>query len=101
MRPSAGSALAGEREYAFKHALTREVAYGSLPFARRARLHAGFAEWLERTGRAVDEHASLLAHHYAEAAASERVDLAWPDEPERASELRSRALLWLRRAADA
>ncbi|MGH3029601.1 MAG: hypothetical protein ACRDNE_02325, partial [Gaiellaceae bacterium] len=42
-----------------------------------------------------------LAHHYAEAAASERVDLAWPDEPERASELRSRALLWLRRAADA
>ena len=99
--PSAGSALAGEREYAFKHALTREVAYGSLPFARRARLHAGFAEWLERTGRAVDEHAPLLAHHYAEAAASERVDLAWPAEPERASELRSRALLWLRRAADA
>jgi DNA-binding SARP family transcriptional activator len=101
VRPSAGSELAGEREYVFKHALTREVAYGSLPFARRARLHAGFAEWLERTGRAVDEHAPLLAHHYAEAAAPERVELAWPGEPERASELRSRALLWLRRAAEA
>ena len=30
----------GEREYAIKHALTREVAYASLPKARRARLHA-------------------------------------------------------------
>lgn len=99
--PSAGSSLPGEREYAFKHALTREVAYGTLPFARRARLHAGFAEWLERTGRADDEHAPLLAHHYAEAAAPEQVDLAWPDEPLRASELRSRALVWLRRAAEA
>ena len=98
--PSAGSSLPGEREFAFKHALTREVAYGTLPFARRARLHSGFAEWLERTGRADDEHAPLLAHHYAEAAAPEQVDLAWPDEPERARELRSRALVWLRRAAD-
>jgi DNA-binding SARP family transcriptional activator len=98
---SAGSALAGEREYAFKHALTREVAYGSVPFARRARLHAGFAEWLERTGRAIDEHAPLLAHHYAEAAAPERVELAWPDDPQRAQELRARAVAWLGRAADA
>jgi DNA-binding SARP family transcriptional activator len=101
VHPSAGSVLAGEREYAFKHALTREVAYGSIPFARRARLHAGFAEWLERTGRAVDEHAPLLAHHYAAAAAPEQADLAWPDEPERAAELRGRAVSWLRRAAEA
>ena len=42
--------MAGEREYAIKHALTREVAYAGLPKARRARLHAAFAAWLERLG---------------------------------------------------
>jgi DNA-binding SARP family transcriptional activator/class 3 adenylate cyclase len=31
------SSLGGERELVFKHALTREVAYASLPLARRAR----------------------------------------------------------------
>ncbi|HEY7003130.1 MAG TPA: adenylate/guanylate cyclase domain-containing protein [Gaiellaceae bacterium] len=31
-----GSAIEGEREYAVKHAVTREVAYGSIPKARRA-----------------------------------------------------------------
>ena len=40
------SSLAGEAEYAVRHALTREVAYGSIPKGRRARLHLGFAEWL-------------------------------------------------------
>ena len=39
IRQRAGSSLAGEVEYAFKHALTREVAYGSLTKARRAQLH--------------------------------------------------------------
>ncbi len=33
VRRRAGSSLAGEREYVIKHALTREVAYGSLPKA--------------------------------------------------------------------
>src|SRR5829696_2502257 len=36
-----------EPELVFKHALTRDVAYGSLPKASRARLHAAFARWLE------------------------------------------------------
>src|SRR4029450_11499325 len=40
----------GGREYAFRHSVTREVAYGSLPKARRARLHAAFATWLQRVG---------------------------------------------------
>ena len=38
--PSAGSRLAGEREYAFKHVLIRDVAYSMLPKAVRARKHA-------------------------------------------------------------
>ncbi len=93
------STLGGEREFVFKHALTREVAYGALPLARRARLHARVAEWLERTGADAEEHASLLAHHYAEAAAPTVANLAWPDEEARTAELRDRAIRWLRRAA--
>src|SRR5207249_5288468 len=59
------SSIAGEHEVAFKHAVTREVAYASLPKAKRARFHAGVAAWLERLGEGRDEHAKLLAHHYA------------------------------------
>jgi predicted ATPase len=55
------SSVGGEHEFVFKHALIREVAYGSLPVARRARLHARAAEWLERIGTGADEHAALLA----------------------------------------
>jgi tetratricopeptide (TPR) repeat protein len=94
------SSLEGEREHVFKHALTREVAYGTLPLARRAWLHAGFAEWLERAGGGRDDHAPLLAHHYAQAAEPEHADLAWQDDLERAAALRSRAVDWLRRAGE-
>jgi predicted ATPase len=45
VRRRPGSSIAGHDEYAIKHALTREVAYASLPKARRARLHAAFADW--------------------------------------------------------
>ena len=100
IRRRAGSSIAGDREYAIKHALTREVAYASLPKARRARLHAGFARWLERTGEGRDEDAPLLAHHYAEAVRPDDIDLAWGGEGGELDELRVRALAWLRRAAE-
>ncbi|HEV8603466.1 MAG TPA: AAA family ATPase, partial [Gaiellaceae bacterium] len=77
VRRRAGSTIAGETEYAFKHQLTREVAYAGLPKAKRARLHANFAGWLERFGGGRDEHAPLLAHHYAEAVRPADADLAW------------------------
>jgi len=100
IRPRSGSSIPGQREYAIKHALTREVAYASLPRARRARLHAGFAAWLERfAAGSGDEYAPLLAHHYAEAVRPEDVDLAWPGEEAELSMLREKAVLWLRRAA--
>jgi hypothetical protein len=94
------SSMAGEREYVIKHALTREVAYASIPKARRARLHAEFAEWLERVGRGRDEHASLLAYHFAEAVRSEDVDIAWTDAEEAFEAFRFKAIRWLRRAAE-
>jgi class 3 adenylate cyclase len=100
IRRRAGSSLAGEQEYVIKHALTREVAYESLLKAKRAPLHAGFAEWLEHHGEGGDEHASLLAHHYAEAIRPEDLDLAWFGRAEEAGRLRVKALVWLRRAAE-
>ncbi|MDQ4107909.1 MAG: AAA family ATPase [Actinomycetota bacterium] len=99
IRRRPGSSIAGEREYAIKHALTREVAYAGLPKARRAKLHAAFARWLERIGEGRDEDAALLAHHYAEAVRPDDADLAWAGERGELATLRAHALTWLRRAA--
>jgi tetratricopeptide (TPR) repeat protein len=53
-----------DREYAFKHALTHEVAYGSLPQERRRALHAHIVEALEAfAGDRVAEHVERLAYH--------------------------------------
>jgi class 3 adenylate cyclase len=100
IRRRAGSTIAGETEYAFKHQLTREVAYAGLPKVKRARLHAAFASWLERFGDRRDEHAPLLAHHYAEAVRPSEVDLAWAGAEEEVERLSSLAVFWLRRAAE-
>ena len=100
IRRRSGPSLAGEREFAFKHALTREVAYASVPRARRAQLHARFAAWVERVAGARDEHAPYLAHHYAEAVRPQDADLAWADRPEELARLRGEAVAWLRRAGE-
>jgi hypothetical protein len=100
VRRRSGSSLVGEREYVIKHALTREVAYASLPKAKRAQLHAAFATWLERTGEGRDEHASLLAHHYTESVRPEDLDLAWSGRGDEVDALREKAVSWSRRAAD-
>ena len=101
IRLRSGSSIPGQREYAIKHALTREVAYASLPRARRARLHAGFAAWLERlAGESADEYAPLLAHHYAEAVRPEDVDLAWSGNDAELVKLQESAVVWLRRSAE-
>jgi class 3 adenylate cyclase len=100
IRRRPGSSLEGETEYAFKHAITREVAYESVPKAKRARLHAEFAEWIERRMGTRDEAAPMLSHHYAAAVDPEDADLAWGGEPERLEALRLQAMRWLRRAGD-
>jgi class 3 adenylate cyclase len=100
VRRRPGSSLEAEREFVFKHALTREVAYRTLTTRERALLHADFARWLERRGAGRDEDAPLLAHHYAEAVRPETADLVWGDEPSRYEELRASAVRWLRRAAE-
>ena len=53
-----------EHEYTFKHALTHEVAYGSLLLERRRVLHARIVEALEAlAGDRVAEQVERLAHH--------------------------------------
>ncbi len=59
------SSIPGQREYSFKHVLTRDVAYESLPRAERGSAHAETAAWIEETsGDRAGELAELLAHHY-------------------------------------
>jgi class 3 adenylate cyclase/tetratricopeptide (TPR) repeat protein len=53
-----------EREYTFKHALTHEVAYGSLLQERRRVLHARIVETLETLyANRLAEQVDRLAHH--------------------------------------
>ncbi|HEX9824850.1 MAG TPA: AAA family ATPase, partial [Actinomycetota bacterium] len=94
------SAMPDDREYSFKHAVIRDVAYAGIPKSRRARLHAAFAEWLEDFGNGNDALAPMLAHHYAEAAAPDLADLAWAGREEDLAGLRAHASSWLRRAAE-
>jgi class 3 adenylate cyclase/tetratricopeptide (TPR) repeat protein len=87
------SSVEGEDEYAFRHVLVRDVAYGQLPRAERADRHVAAAAWLESLGRAED-HADLLAHHYASA-----LDLARAAGGD-AAPLADRALAAFRAAGD-
>ena len=53
-----------EVEYAFKHPLTQEVAYGTQLAEKRARTHARVARALEEAAPdKLEERAALLAHH--------------------------------------
>ncbi len=62
------SSIAGETQYAFLHALVRDVAYGQIPRAERAEKHRRAAEWLASlAGDRTEDHAEMLANHYHEA----------------------------------
>ena len=81
--PRQSSSLAGQTEFAFKHALLRDVAYASLPAAQRARGHADVAEWLEEISQdRVGEVMELVAYHYAAAADGWDADPGDPGEAE-------------------
>jgi class 3 adenylate cyclase/tetratricopeptide (TPR) repeat protein len=68
LRRERRSAVAGERQYAFRHVLVRDVAYGQLPRAQRADKHRRAAEWLEALSPdRAEDRAELLAHHYSAA----------------------------------
>ena len=64
------SAMGGMREFAFKHALTRDVVYSTLPRPERRDLHRRVAEWIQDAARDRGvEAAELAAFHYGQALA--------------------------------
>jgi class 3 adenylate cyclase/tetratricopeptide (TPR) repeat protein len=73
IRRRSASRLEGEVEFAFKHALIRDVAYSILPRVTRRERHATVARFLEElAGDRVGEVASLLAHHWEQAGQIDR-----------------------------
>ena len=68
VRSRLSSALGEEPEYIFKHVLTRDVAYDTLPRRDRSAAHASIARWLEDTlGERAREFLELLSYHWFEA----------------------------------
>jgi class 3 adenylate cyclase/tetratricopeptide (TPR) repeat protein len=63
----AQSQVDGDVEFAFKHVLIRDVAYGTLPRGSRRDLHAAVARFLEETLTDPAALGWLLAHHWREA----------------------------------
>ena len=79
VHPSARSRFPGEDEFAFRHELTREAAYGALTDDDRKRGHMRAGVWLEQCGEDV---AVVLAEHFDRGGAP------------------GRAVLWYTRAAE-
>jgi tetratricopeptide (TPR) repeat protein len=53
-----------EPTFRFRHILIRDVAYATLPKARRADLHRGVAEWLRAwAGERIEEFVEIEAYH--------------------------------------
>jgi len=68
VRPARRSSMAGQAEYAFAHALIREVCYAQIPRAERAQRHRRAAAWIEAmAGERAADHAEILAAHYTAA----------------------------------
>jgi class 3 adenylate cyclase/tetratricopeptide (TPR) repeat protein len=68
VRPIRDPSMRGQEEYAFVHALVRDVAYGQIARDDRAEMHQAAATWIEAVSgeRGVDV-AELLAYHLGEA----------------------------------
>jgi tetratricopeptide (TPR) repeat protein len=68
VRSARESSVKDQAEYAFWHALVRDVAYSQIPRRDRIAKHVAAAEWIEgMAGDRVSDHAELLAHHYESA----------------------------------
>ena len=72
IRREAVSRIRGDQQFAFKHALIREVAYQRLPRAARRDRHTAVAEFLEEMTGEMGQSEEALAHHWREAGDTER-----------------------------
>jgi class 3 adenylate cyclase len=72
IRREAVSRIRGDQQYAFKHALIRDVAYQGLPRAARRERHEAVASYLEETTGAGGQSAEAVAHHWLEAGENDK-----------------------------
>ena len=88
IRTETSSKVEGDREYAFRHILIRDVAYSTLTKSDRRDRHQAVAQYFEQTVPEADSIAAILAHHWKEAgdpqravsyllSAAERAERAW------------------------
>jgi len=95
VRRTRHTSVADEVEFAFAHALVRDVAYGLVPRRARVEKHRTVAGWLEGlSADRVQDRAEMLAHHYVSA-----LELAVA-AGEDVGELREKCRLWLTQAGD-
>jgi class 3 adenylate cyclase/tetratricopeptide (TPR) repeat protein len=96
VRPSPTSTIRDQAEYAFWHALVRDVAYAQIPRAERAARHRGAAAWLaSMAGENLEDLAEILAYH-----ATSALDLAAAaGQADDLSDLKAEAARYLRLAA--
>jgi len=74
-----------DAEYTFKHALVQDAAYQSLLRGKRRQYHLQIAEILEkRFPQIADAQPELLAHHYTEAAITDKAVSYWQAAGQRA-----------------
>jgi len=67
-----------EKSYLFKHITTQEVAYESLPYNTRSKLHGLFAHFMEEANiSSLDRYIDLLAFHYGHSENTEKKREYW------------------------
>ena len=91
-----------EQSYIFKHVVTQEVAYESMPFSIRAMLHERVGGYIEETeADTIGLQLDLLAHHYwhSENLEKKREYLVRAGEAAEASYANAAAIDYLERAA--
>ncbi|HUR16080.1 MAG TPA: tetratricopeptide repeat protein, partial [Candidatus Limnocylindrales bacterium] len=85
-----------EPTFRFRHILIRDVAYATLPKARRADLHRGVADWLRAwAGERIEEFAEIEAYHLEQS-----VRLRWELDGAIDPAERDRAVTALRSSAE-
>ncbi len=90
----------GDGPFAFRHGLVRDVAYGMLPRARRARDHTLVARGLEGSaGERADELAMLIGLHYLEATKLRRSSAVATGSDADDERTRAAAVSWIARGA--
>jgi class 3 adenylate cyclase len=67
VRREAVSRITGEQQFAFKHAVIRDIAYERLPRATRRERHAAVAAFLEERTGAVGQANEAIADHWRQA----------------------------------